>query len=228
MYARFDDWQKDPSSDLYQAVEASFGKVGVNAPDKEIEYGRRLGAVQVQAATEFMSDLDIYAARFVDFASKGEKAVQSVDLAASAMFSAQWKYDAFISHASEDKIPFVRDLAEALTARGLVIWYDTRTLKVGDGLRESIDEGLLSSRYGIVVLSHAFFRKDWPRLELEGLFSKQTSSGVKVILPVWHGVNAEDVGRFSPMLAGRLAAKSADGVVRVTEELMEVMRPRET
>ena len=34
----------------------------------------------------------------------------------------QW--DAFISHASEDKDEFVRPLAEALLHQGVKIWYD--------------------------------------------------------------------------------------------------------
>ena len=66
-------------------------------------------------------------------------------------------YDAFISHASEDKQEFVRPLAETLTELGLKIWYDEFELKVGDSLRGSIDRGLVNSKYGIVVLSKNFF-----------------------------------------------------------------------
>ena len=56
----------------------------------------------------------------------------------------QW--DVFISHASEDKNDFVRPLAQALKASGLMPWYDETTLTVGDSLRRKIDEGLASSR----------------------------------------------------------------------------------
>ena len=45
------------------------------------------------------------------------------------------------------------------------------TLRVGDSLRRSIDNGLRNSRYGIVVLSEAFFSKEWPQRELDGLFA---------------------------------------------------------
>lgn len=68
-------------------------------------------------------------------------------------------WDAFICHASEDKESFVRPLAEELSRRGLRIWYDEFTLKVGDSLRKSIDRGLAESDYGIVVLSPNFFQK---------------------------------------------------------------------
>ncbi len=63
-------------------------------------------------------------------------------------------YDAFISHASEDKEEFVRPLAEHLNRNGLKVWYDEFTLKPGDSIRRSIDFGIKSSRYAIVVLSN--------------------------------------------------------------------------
>ena len=68
-------------------------------------------------------------------------------------------YDAFISHASEDKASLVRPLARALEKMGFHIWFDEFELKVGDSLRRSIDKGLVNSRYGIVVLSKAFLRR---------------------------------------------------------------------
>ncbi len=113
-------------------------------------------------------------------------------------------YDAFISHASEDKNSFVRPLARQLTELGLKIWYDEFELRVGDSLRQSIDKGLVNSRFGIVVLSTAFFDKDWPEYELNGLVAREIE-GQKVILPIWHGINKKDVLRYSPPLADKIA-----------------------
>ncbi len=107
------------------------------------------------------------------------------------------QHDAFISHASEDKDDFVRPLVEALEASGFDIWYDEFSLKVGDSLRRSIDLGLSNSRYGIVVLSGAFFDKNWPQYELDGLVAKEME-GHKVILPIWHKVSKDEVMRYSP------------------------------
>jgi hypothetical protein len=132
------------------------------------------------------------------------------------------EWDVFVSHASEDKVSFVRPLAGALANSGLRVWYDEMTLQVGDRLRECIDNGLARSRYGIVVLSRNFFGKRWPREELEGLSTKEVS-GVKVILPVWHEITAEEVAGFSPTLAGRLAAKSSDGMEKVVRDLRAAM-----
>ena len=86
------------------------------------------------------------------------------------------RYDAFICHASEDKEAFVRPLAEALKSAGYDIWYDESSLSVGDSLRQNIDKGLAASRYGIVVLSSAFFSKNWPQYELNGLVAREMES----------------------------------------------------
>src|SRR4051812_37007271 len=79
-----------------------------------------------------------------------------------------FKWDAFISHASEDK-HFVEPLADELHTHGLGIWLDTLVLSAGDSLRRSIDVGLAKSRFGVVILSPAFFAKQWPQHELDGV-----------------------------------------------------------
>ncbi len=102
-------------------------------------------------------------------------------------------YDVFICHASEDKDEFVRPLANALRSANVAVWYDEFTLKLGDSIRRSLDRGLSQSRFGVVVLSHAFFNKNWPQYELDGLAERETKGRDTVILPVWHGVSHDNV-----------------------------------
>lgn len=132
-------------------------------------------------------------------------------------------WDVFVSHASEDKESFALPLAQALKAEGLKVWFDVFTLTVGDSLRRSIDLGLSQSRFGVVILSEAFFQKHWPQLELDGLVARE-AAGVKVILPVWHGVNVEQVRHHSPLLADRLVVSSANGLEHVVNQLMQVIQ----
>lgn len=120
-------------------------------------------------------------------------------------------WDLFISHASEDKADVADPLAEMLRSRRVNVWYDRFTLRIGDGLRRSIDHGLANSRYGVVVLSPKFFEKKWPQDELDGLLSMETPQRTR-ILPVWHQVTAEEVRRFSPILAGRLGISTDAGL----------------
>ncbi len=135
------------------------------------------------------------------------------------------KWDAFISHASEDKEKFVRPLAKALTALGARVWYDEFSLKLGDSLSESIDKGLSNSRFGIVVLSPHFMEKSWPKRELQGLVACEVD-GRSTILPVWHEVSKADVLNFSPPLADKLAADtSVDSAERIALKILSVIRP---
>jgi hypothetical protein len=201
---------------------------------------RRLSEVQVQAATEFLSDLELYYAERHPEPAQDEPQIPSTeqplkpvsgtlsvtldDAAVVAEAVASWQSDVFISYAFEDR-QFVRELAGRLRDHDVRVWVDETELTVGDSLRGKIDEALKSCEYGIVVLSRPFFSKDWPRLELDGLLSIQTSSNRKVILPVWHGIDAEQIREYSPILAGHLATRSADGVAKVTNDLLRVLKP---
>jgi hypothetical protein len=133
-------------------------------------------------------------------------------------------WDVFISHASEDKETFVQPLAEKLRKKGLKVWYDDFTLKLGDSLRRNIEKGLAESDFGIVVLSPDFFRKEWPQKELNGLVARE-SEGEKVILPIWHNVSMDDVKKYSPILADRKAAHSQNGLDKVVKQIIEVVKP---
>ncbi len=133
-------------------------------------------------------------------------------------------WDAFICHASEDKDDFVRQLANELRKAGLEIWYDEFSLRLGDSLRRSIEKGLSESDYGIVVLSPNFFQKKWPQDELDGLVQREIKNR-KVILPIWHNISHDEVAKYSPILADRVAVKSSDALDHVVRKLLEVIRP---
>jgi hypothetical protein len=146
--------------------------------------------------------------------------------AGSSLAPAAKTYDLFISHATEDKDDFVRPLAKALEEHGVRVWYDETELKVGDSLRRSIHRGLANSRYGVVVLSSAFFAKNWPQYELDGLVAREMSAGSKVVLPIWHKISKDEVLSFSPSLADKVALNtSLQSVSEIAKQLAEVARP---
>ncbi|AOW46889.1 hypothetical protein A4S02_09050 [Acetobacter ascendens] len=130
-------------------------------------------------------------------------------------------YDVFISHASEDKDSFVRPFAERLTALGIKPFYDEMSLTWGDSLRRRIDLGLARSRFGIVVLSRNFFAKEWPQRELDGLVALEVQ-GQSRILPIWHEISKDEVARFSPMLADKLALNTS---VMSVDEIVQKLLP---
>lgn len=135
-------------------------------------------------------------------------------------------FDVFISHASEDKDDVVRPLALALRGSGLSVWYDEFELKIGDSLRRKIDRGLGASRFGIVVLSRAFFGRGWPEYELDGLVTRAVS-GEQILLPIWHNVTKAEVVGYSASLADRLARSTTNHTVEeIAAEIAEVVTRR--
>jgi hypothetical protein len=141
------------------------------------------------------------------------------------------EFDLFISHASEDKAGIVRSLVAALEREGVNVWYDEFQLRVGDSLRRKIDAGLARSRFGMVVVSHAFFAKNWPQYELDGLVSLELA-GRQRILPVWHEITKDEVLDHSPSLADKVALSTATYTVdEIAKEIAAVVsdpagRPR--
>lgn len=134
------------------------------------------------------------------------------------------QFDVFISHASEDKEGFVRELADTLTKEyNFKVWYDEFSIKWGDSLRSAIDKGLKNSKFGIVVISRSFIKKGWTNYELDGLFQKEMTLG-KTILPIWHDITKDEVQAFSASLAGRKALNTEMSTVHeIAEELKNIL-----
>ncbi len=133
------------------------------------------------------------------------------------------RYDVFISHASEDKAEIAEPLFRALVAAGARVWFDKTEIKLGDRLRRKIDEGLARCRYGVVILSPNFLMKQWPLNELDGLMARETASGEKAILPVWHRLGAEELVKVAPSLADRVACRSSEGIDSIVRKIIEVL-----
>ena len=137
-------------------------------------------------------------------------------------------YDVFISHASEDKDAIARPLYMALEEKGISVWFDEATLDLGDSLRRKIDEGLSLCRFGVVILSPQFLTKEWPQRELDGLVARETASGEKAILPIWHELDHAALLKYSPALADKLSARSEEGVFAITDKIIRVLNRSQT
>lgn len=134
-------------------------------------------------------------------------------------------WDVFISHASEDKATVAKPLTEKLIKLGLKVWLDEFELKIGDSLSRSIDLGLSNSKFGIVILSENFFKKDWTEYEYRGLVAKSIGRD-KTILPIWHNITREAVLKFSPTLADTLAENTMKPIDQLAINLINVINPQ--
>jgi TIR domain len=124
-----------------------------------------------------------WATHFTSATAEGEGTEDSV---ARAMIR-----DVFVSHAFEDKDEIARQLVEALVARGISVWFDEYELRLGDSIRKKIEQGLRDSRHGLIIMTKNFFNREWTQKELSAL----EASG-KRVMPVWHGITAQDVQTF--------------------------------
>jgi len=127
-------------------------------------------------------------------------------------------WDIFISHASEDKVRVARPLKEYLEDYGWRVWLDESELKIGDSLREKIDDGLSYSRFGVVILSKNFFAKNWAKAELNALITREYAEK-KVILPIWHHLEVENVQKYSPLLSDKIAVSTKKGLREVANQI---------
>lgn len=165
-------------------------------------------------------------ARFFDVVENKRKDDIEVILANNHPDNAD--FDVFISHASEDKDSFVRPFAEKLRSMGLRVWYDEFELRWGSKLMKSINHGLKNSKYGIVVLSSAFFGKGWPEAELASLFSLMITSGKDTLLPLRHGISHKELAEKAPLLSDIVNRSSDIGMDALAQEFYRIVKGQQS
>jgi hypothetical protein len=106
----------------------------------------------------------------------------------------------FLSYASEEKA-FVDTLREAL-AEKFNVWFDQDAIRLGENIAYRLPEGIRSSDYAVVVLSHSYITKKWTREEFSHLIALETADR-KIILPIWHKITDNEVRDFYPALTLR-------------------------
>ena len=88
-------------------------------------------------------------------------------------------FDVFLSHNSKDK-PAVRELAEALRARGLKVWLDEWELVPGRPWQEALEEVIETTGSSVVLVG-----KDgigpWQDKEMRGCLSEFADRNLPVI-----------------------------------------------
>ncbi len=93
------------------------------------------------------------------------------------------KPSVFICHASADK-PFARKLYADLRKFGISVWLDEKEIAVGDSIYDSVEHGLSSSDYTIVVLSQVALERPWVKKEIAASFNVEVEKDQKRILPI--------------------------------------------
>jgi tetratricopeptide (TPR) repeat protein len=93
----------------------------------------------------------------------------------------EYNFDVFLSHSSQDK-PVVRQVAEALRARGLNVWFDEWNLTPGRRWISELEQAVATTKVVIVLVGkHGYGH--WEQFEYEAALSELVSRGLP-ILPV--------------------------------------------
>lgn len=141
-------------------------------------------------------------------------------------FKKRFTYDVFLCHAFEDQESLTDRLCSGLQRRGIRVWYSAKDMPLGEDLDEFIfDRVIPQCRYGVVVISRDYFVAGWAKKELIALRRHEALRKYKMILPVWHEVDEQQVKNELPFLVNRFAARTDKGLEVVIGKLAGEIRP---
>jgi hypothetical protein len=142
------------------------------------------------------------------------------------MLLRRYKYDAFISHAVEDKISIANELCAKLEERNIKVWYSGQELNAGDTLNHEIQQGLEASQFGVIIFSHTYINKTWTMRELYHFLPAQEKDRTKArIIPILHnGITAEDLAKKHVSIANIFAIQSSKGIDGIADHVSEVIK----
>jgi hypothetical protein len=97
--------------------------------------------------------------------------------------SENFEFDVFISHASEDT-DWCKRLVNRLKEAGLKVWFDQEQLHDGGNLPGMIDKGLAASKHIVLVMTPAYFAKEWTMAEAYFAVTKDPTGQRRFAIPI--------------------------------------------
>lgn len=135
----------------------------------------------------------------------------------------QKEYDVFVSHANMDKLDYVDALYESIKKLGIKIFYDKEEISWGDNWKEKILNGTKCSEFAIIVISKNFFGREWTEKELSEFLNRQNKNGQKIILPLVHEIELEELSKRYPKLSELQVLRTCD----ITIERITILLAKE-
>lgn len=130
-------------------------------------------------------------------------------------------YHVFISYATEDEA-YANELVKSLNLLGLTVWFAPIALQIGGRLLDSINAGLMTSQYGLLLLSKSYLSKKWTSYEMDVLHRQHIEEDKK-LLPIWHGIDKAQLDSWNPGLSGIFALQSEKGPNTIAEQIAGVV-----
>jgi hypothetical protein len=92
-------------------------------------------------------------------------------------------YSCFISYSSHDQA-FAQRLHADLQAKGVRCWFAPEDMKIGDKIRDRIDDAIRIHDKLLLILSEQSVASDWVETEVERAFSEERRRKTTVLFPV--------------------------------------------
>ena len=92
-------------------------------------------------------------------------------------------HSVFISYSSKDEMLAYRLHAD-LQARGVRCWFAPEDMKIGDKIRQRIDEAIHLQDKLLLLLSEHALASDWVEAEVEAALDKEQHQGREVLFPI--------------------------------------------
>ena len=141
------------------------------------------------------------------------------------MAFAWYSYDAFLSHAVEDKVEIADELCRRLRENNLRIWYSGDGLKTGTDISSQVHAAIRKSRSGIFVLSTKFIEKEWTKREYY-LMKSRDGRDETIIFPIFLHLNPGDVARMDPNLVDIYGLNIAKGPDAIAAKIAGVIKAK--
>lgn len=197
-----------------------------NYPSKKREYRLLFEDITMALHTRGYSVCGLVDSDFLDFSmpSTGNGIFLFPD---REVVSSIWKrpspasaFSVFLSHSSSDK-PIVDKVFNELHKAQVRAWYDRYEIEPGDSITDKINEGLQSSKLGLLFLSKNFMdrKSGWPMAEANYFFQKLMREKIKnfVVLNIDLAVD-----ELPPLLQDRrfIDMRSTSALAEVVEVVM--------
>jgi hypothetical protein len=98
----------------------------------------------------------------------------------------------FISHSSIDK-PFAESLKGKLENEGILTWFDSKDLDIGDIVSEKISEGIMESSFFLMIISENSIKSKWVKYELDEAYDLHINKGKRILPCVYGNFSNEDI-----------------------------------
>lgn len=111
----------------------------------------------------------------------------------------------FLSYAFDDG-DMARRIANAMTEKGIDVWWAGWEMKAGDSLRQRIEEGLADCTHFVVLLTRTSINKPWVQQEMDAGLVKRIAGQTRFIA-LRAGVPTVNL---PPLISGMLSPEIAD------------------